>query len=453
MSEATKTLTCGEAGWHLSRYLVFTPINEQKSYAAMNLYQGSFTVLNQAEAYLLSIAEELDEDHPVLEKLKKFGLIVNFDERAALYAAGRLNSFRNSSVCFTICPTMGCNFDCPYCFENHRAGKMDQETQDAVVSLAEKMLDCTGIRNLYINWFGGEPLLVPDIIENLTGRLRKVTEKRGGEYNAKIVTNGYLLTAENIALLARCGIERAQVTLDGLGEMHDRTRCLAGGGATFETITKNLRENKIPFVVDIRHNVYEDNLEERQRLKDYVDKLARESGNSLHYYANLVAGSRVMEEKGNPVEKLADQAEIMDVGLKLEAERYGSKPGIHCMANCLVSVGIDDQGRLHKCLENVDKAEESFGDVRRWDIRDPFRTADNPDLLTHFLNTCCPSPAPECVDCLWLPMCCGGCPRRRLNNENVCFSFKDDPQAFALAVYKALGEKSLHQKKAPEPRC
>ncbi len=123
------------------------------------------------------------------------------------------------------------------------------------------------------------------------------------------------------------------------------------------------------------------------------------------------------------------------------------------MANCLVSVGIDDQGRLHKCLENVDKAEESFGDVRRWDIRDPFRTADNPDLLTHFLNTCCPSPAPECVDCLWLPMCCGGCPRRRLNNENVCFSFKDDPQAFALAVYKALGEKSLHQKKAPGPRC
>lgn len=453
MPESTRTLTCGEAGWRLSRYLIFTPIRKQESYAAMSLYQGSFTVLNQAEAYLLSIAEGLEEDHPVLEKLKKYGLIVNFDEREALYAAGRVNSFHSESVGLTICPTMGCNFDCPYCFENHRPGRMTPETQDAVVSLAAKMMDYSGIRNLYVNWFGGEPLLATDIIENLTIRLRKLAETRGGYYRAKIVTNGYLLTAENIALLARCNIERAQVTLDGLGEMHDRTRHLTGGGATFETITKNLRENKIPFVVDIRHNVYEENLEHRLSLAAYVEQLARESGNSLHYYANLVVGNIVMEEKGNPVEKLGNKAGVKDIGLSLEAERYSAKPGIHCMANLLVSVGIDDQGRLHKCLENVDKTENSFGDVKTWDVSDPVRTADHPDNLTRFLNTCCPSPAPECAECLWLPMCCGGCPRRRLDKENVCFAFKDDPEAFALAVYKALDKKGQEQKDAQAIRC
>ena len=64
MQETTKVRTCKEAGWHISRYLVFAQIPESESFGVMSLYQGSFTVLSNTEAMMLSIAEELDEDHP-----------------------------------------------------------------------------------------------------------------------------------------------------------------------------------------------------------------------------------------------------------------------------------------------------------------------------------------------------------------------------------------------------
>ena len=453
MQETTKVRTCKEAGWHISRYLVFAQIPESESFGVMSLYQGSFTVLSKTEAMMLSIAEELDEDHPGLEKLKKFGFIVNFDEKEALNASARIRCSGSGGVRLTICPTMGCNFDCPYCFENHRAGRMSQETQDAVVTLAQKMMDTYGEKNLSVTWFGGEPLLAPDIIEALTLRLRPMAEARGGHYSAIIITNGYLLNEKNIALLERCDVRIAQVTLDGLGEVHDRTRHLAGGGATFERIVSNLTENKMSFLVKLRHNVYAENLDQVEPLKAYVEKMARESGNNIHYYTALVSANTVMEERGNLVDRLEDEERARELTLRQEANRYSAKQGTYCMANHLAAIGIDDMGRLYKCWENVDKPETSFGDVMTWDPVNPIRTAEIPDNMTRYLNTCCPCPTPECEDCLWLPMCCGGCPRRRLDGEDVCFSFKDDPEAFCLAVYKSLGERGQKRRESEDLQC
>lgn len=453
MQETITERTCKEAGWRPSRYLIYAQIPDRESYVMMNLYQGSFVVLSKEEAWLLSIVEELAEDHPALEKLKKYGLIVNFDEREALNVAGRMSFGTTNSIGLTICPTMGCNFDCPYCFENHRPGRMSPETQEEVISLAERMMTFFGAHNMTVMWFGGEPLLAPDVIEKMTARLKALTEARGGEYRAKIITNGYFLNEENIAMLKRCDIDMAQVTLDGLGEQHDHTRHLAGGGGTFDRIAFNLKNHKIPIKVSIRHNVYADNLSQIEPLKKFVEETARESGNHLKYYSALVSGSAVMEERGNLVDRLGDEAGIREISMRLEAERYGAKPGSYCTANHLYSVGVDDQGRLFMCWEDVDKPEKSFGQAGTWDPKDPIRTAENPDRLSSYLNTCCPSVAGKCRECLWLPMCCGGCPKRVLEGEDVCYPFKDDPQAFALAVYKSLGEKNREKKEADGPLC
>jgi Fe-S oxidoreductase len=93
-----------------------------------------------------------------------------------------------------------------------------------------------------------------------------LVEERGGEYHADIITNGYLLTQEVVDLLDRCKVTSAQITIDGMGATHDATRRLAGGGPTFERITTNLRDAKIPFKVNIRHNVHEGNKHEIETL-------------------------------------------------------------------------------------------------------------------------------------------------------------------------------------------
>ena len=437
------TRTAGEAGWHVSRYNLMTPIPDSKMVAIANLFKGVCAAYTPIEMYLLSVVEELDEHHPVIERFARRGVICRLDEQAALEAMGRAACAAPHPVSLTICPTMGCNFDCPYCFEDHRRGKMSEAVQDDVVALAERMLDASGGKSLHVTWFGGEPLLAPDIIESLSGRLMALADARGGSYSAGIITNGYLLSQNVADMLGRCKVVRAQITIDGLGATHDATRHLRGGGPTFERITDNLRNVRIPFAVAIRHNVHQANLAETDALKEFIGQLAAESGNELSYYPAPVTGSPVADDRGRQVGLLCG-ADASDIGIRQEAGRFRTGRGSFCGAHSLWSVGIDDAGNLQKCWEDVDKPAISFGTAHDWDPANPLVTAAKPDNLTMFLNTAGPVPDDECRQCVWLPMCAGGCPHMRLFEGRRCVPFKDDPEKYVLALYARIGrEKAL----------
>ena len=425
--------TAYEAGWRVSRYNLFAPIPGTKNVAIANLYKGTCAAYSSLDLFLLSELETLDGEHPIIKRLSERGIIVNFDERAALDAIGRFGCLAGG-ISLTICPTMGCNFDCPYCFENHKPGKMTEKTQNDVVALAERMLDAAQKKALSVTWFGGEPLLAPEIIEALSKRLIALCEAKGARYSASIITNGYLLTQENADLLYRCKVESAQITLDGVGEAHDKTRHLKGGGATFERITDNLRNVKLNFRVSIRHNVHNGNFGEIESLRGFVEELARASGNKLVYYPAAVYRNDASDNRGSDVGFLCG-SDFSEIELHRDAKLFRSARGLYCAAHHLLRVGIDEKGNLQKCWEDVDKPEHSFGTVERWDPKNPIATADHPDNLTRFLNTALPNLDAECNDCVWLPACVGGCPNIRLNSKKQCLAFKDEPQKYVLALY------------------
>ena len=436
-SKKQASRTAGEAGWHVSRYNISAPVPEKNAIVIANLLKGNCAAYSSLEMYLLSVLEELDENHPIIERFAKRGIIANYDERAAVETMGRAACGIGKIVGLTICPTMGCNFDCPYCFEDHGRGKMSPEVQDDIIALTERMFDASGAKGLEVTWFGGEPLLYPDVIESLTERLIAVAEEHGAGYNATIVTNGYLMDQATVDLLDRCKVRSAQVTIDGLGPTHDATRRLAGGGGSFERITSNLRDSKIPFRVNIRNNVHEGNKGEMEELKAFIGQLAEESGNDLHYYPAPVAGSAVADERGEQVGLLcSDDASL--VGIMQESGRFGKGRGCYCGASRLWCVGIDDRGNLQKCWEAVDKPELAFGTARDWDPENPLETASNVDNLTKFLNVSMPIDDEECLDCVWLPACAGGCPHKRLYERRRCIAFKDDPEGYVLALYERL---------------
>jgi len=431
--------TAGEAGWRVSRYNLVAAVPDSKNVAIANLFKGTCAEYTPLEMYLLSVIEELDEGHPIIERFARRGVIANFDERAALEAMGRAACAMPHGVGLTICPTMGCNFDCPYCFEDHFAGKMSAQVQDDVVALAGRMLDASGAKDVSVTWFGGEPLLAPEIVESLSVRLMALAEERGGEYSAGIITNGYLLTQEVADMLGRCKVKSAQVTVDGLGATHDATRRLANGKGTFERITANLRECKLPFKVNIRHNVHEANMSEMDELEAFIDRLAEESGNELEYYPAPVSGSEAADERGEQVGLLCGP-DSSEVGIRQEAGRFRAGQGHYCGAHTIWGVGIDERGNLQKCWEAVDKPHISFGTAHDWDPADPLATASKPDNLIMYLNTACPVPDDECRECVWLPHCVGGCPHRRLFDGRLCVAFKDDPQGYVLALHARIGE-------------
>ena len=445
MNTEETTRTAGEAGWHVSRYNLFAKVPDTKMTAIANLFKGNCAEYTPIECYLLSVLEELDEHHPIIERFAKRGIIANFDERAALETLGRAACASSHGIGLTICPTMGCNFDCPYCFEDHFAAMMSDEIQDDVVALAERMLKASGAKDIHISWFGGEPLLAPSIIESLSERLMALAEEHGGTYAASIITNGYLLTQEIADMLGRCKVESAQVTIDGLGATHDASRYLRGGGPTFERIVGNLRECKLPFKVSVRHNVHEANRDEVDALKAFIEDLAKESGNDISYYPAPVSGSATADERGRQVGLLCESDES-EISIRQEAGRFSVGRGHYCGAHSIWSLGIDAMGNLQKCWEAIDKPSISFGTAHDWDPADPIATASKLDNLTMFLNTAVPVPDEECRECIWLPSCVGGCPYRRLFDGRKCIAFKNNPDSYVLALHARIGENKAAEK-------
>ena len=441
--------TAGEAGWHVSRYNLIAQVPDSKMVAIANLYNGNCAAYTPLEMYLLSVLEELDENHPIIERFAKRGIICNLDERAALETMGRAACAASPSIGLTICPTMGCNFDCPYCFEDHGRGKMSQEVQDDVIALAERMLNASNTKGMHVAWFGGEPLLAPDIIESLSTRLIQLADEHNAAYQASIITNGYLLSQKIVDMLKAAKVESAQVTIDGLGTTHDATRHLCNGGPTFDRIVSNLRNLKLPFKVNIRHNVHEGNRAETDDLQAFVKKLAEESGNEITYYPAPVSGSEVADERGKQVGLLCG-SDASEIGIRQEAGRFSVGRGHYCGSHSLWSVGIDDRGNLQKCWEAVDKPWISFGTAHDWDPANPLATASKPNNLTMYLNTASPVPDEECRECVWLPMCVGGCPHKRLFDKRQCVPFKDNPEQYVLALYARIGEKKTEDNK-PSP--
>ena len=205
----TPRRTAADAGWHVSRYNLSAPVPGKKVLAIANLFKGTCAEYNPIELYLMGVLDQISDTHPIIERLSKRGVIANFDEQAALETMGRGSCAVSRRIGLTICPTMGCNFDCPYCFENHRAGKMSADVQDDIVALVERMLEASGSKSVSVTWFGGESLLAPDVIESLSQRLMALVEERGGHYGAGIITNGYLLTQENVRMLDECKVSHA----------------------------------------------------------------------------------------------------------------------------------------------------------------------------------------------------------------------------------------------------
>ncbi|MBL7203352.1 MAG: radical SAM protein [Desulfobacteraceae bacterium] len=172
--------------------------------------------------------------------------------------------FDSSGLGLTICPTLRCNFRCPYCFESSQADvkTMSQKTQERLLDWIKQYKN---IKNLDVSWYGGEPLLAFEAICELTGKFKALDLNFD---NAGLITNGYLLDKDKISRLNDLKIADIQITLDGPREVHDSRRFLAGGGPTFDRILENvtnLMNSDYAGRCKIRINV------DRQNVRNYLD--------------------------------------------------------------------------------------------------------------------------------------------------------------------------------------
>ncbi len=171
----------------------------------------------------------------------------------------------------TICPTLNCNLKCTYCYEPTHSdstnyGIMSESVQDKIVELYEHHCSYRKENNIEqkytdtITWYGGEPLLCLDIINNVQSRVNKIAEKYGRKIKNSITTNGILLNKENVEILKETNIKDIQISVDGPGEIHNARRYYpADPSKSFDQIISNIKLLDDFFKVVIRVNVDNNN--------------------------------------------------------------------------------------------------------------------------------------------------------------------------------------------------
>lgn len=425
--------------WHLSKYNLFAKIPDKDLIGCVNLLKGSYSLFTFED---ISNLQSLKMDKRFLQN----GYIVNYDEVEGLKFVSRKNCGFSNTVSLTICPTLNCNFRCPYCFENHRIGKMSEEVQEQIITFIRRMVGTYRANRISVTWFGGEPLLASDVIESLSQKIIEFADEKKIQYNATIVTNGYLLSQENIDMLYKYKVRSYQITFDGLEETHDKTRHLASGQGTFSKIVENLTQNKIIGHVSIRHNINEDNKEEENIVKKYVENMAKISGNNISYYPAIVTNNEVALKNEEKVNYLELQ-EFAYQEMKKKFSQFSSYNCNYCGAQSITFIVIDELGNLYKCWEDSGKIEHSFGKINEWSPWRPIQTARNPQVLINYINSGGGANDKECEECIWLPVCKGGCPQRRLYYTKACVPYRNNPEEFVLNYIEYKEKQKQRQRK------
>ena len=173
-----------------------------------------------------------------------------------------------------IMPTEACNFRCIYCYQDFQQKQMPPQVVTSVVNLLTRR--APGLRHLRLSWFGGEPLLAKDVIEEILLHASGLRHQYSDlQFSSDISTNALLLSRSLFERLVHLGVTLYQISFDGPRDQHDKKRVLAGGGRTFETLWRNLlvlRDVRGEFTILVRLHMDKENLESLPEfIRDYAE--------------------------------------------------------------------------------------------------------------------------------------------------------------------------------------
>jgi uncharacterized protein len=414
-----------------SRYNIWTD-REDASYV-FNGVSGALLRVRAEERAALAAAVQDEGNGPaglaptLLDQLIAGRMVVADDGDELGLLARRYARTRGDTSTFalTLVTSLGCNFDCPYCFEAKHHSLMQDEVQQAVLDVVDTKLPT--IQQLSVTWFGGEPLVGRRAVVALSDKLIARCDAAGVAYDAAIVTNGYFLDAKTCRLLTERRVEQVQVGLDGPPEVHNRMRPMRSGRGSFDRIVANLHHAVAELNVSVRINLDADNAD---RAEELLQILANEglAGKLSVYVGQLVTsddgigapagsyGGRCLTNPEFAAAELAFQQKAIAYGFATAT--LPTPSGAPCTAVRQNELVIGSEGEIYKCWDSVGNDAETMGRIQdrvlpdtrssKWLLYDPF--AD-----------------PGCQACVALPVCMGGCAHHAMDAglyDNRCGTFR-----------------------------
>lgn len=267
-------------------------------------------------------------------------------------------------------PTEACNFRCTYCYEAFRYARMESPVVEGVKRLVSRR--ASGLRLLELSWFGGEPLLAMDIVEDVSRHVARLQRSNPQlRCSADITTNAYRLTLERFERLLDLGVTRFQISFDGTREVHDRKRVLANGRGTFDRVWSNLSgmlRIERDFHVVVRLHVDRENLECLPRFIDQYAEVFRDDPRFELFIRRLARLGGPDDEALPVLEEDASRAVIEKLS------NHAATRGVHHLTTqqhvpiCYAARGnsyvIRADGRLNKCTVALEHPNNQVGRIR-----------------------------------------------------------------------------------------
>ena len=258
---------------------------------------------------------------------------------------------------FVIYPTTDCNARCFYCFELNR-NHMHMSLQTAQ-DVAQFIIKRSEGKDIFISWFGGEPLYNYPAIDTISQILKDNSVK----YNSMMVSNGYLFDEELVGKAKSLwNLSHTQITLDGTEKIYNRIKAYIykDNLSPFIKVIDNIElllKNGIS--VNIRLNMDNHNCDDLEQLIDFlVDRFADYEEKYRIYLALLYeynSKPKLQEDRWQLYARyiqLVDYIKSKNINSRVSIETF--RKFVHCMADNNESTTILPDGKLGKCEHFTD---------------------------------------------------------------------------------------------------
>lgn len=425
----------------LSYYTIITePLEDKQERLAYSTRSGK--VMRISEICYDFLVNGLIEDIPLVlrERLLENQIIVPLQEQELEQVVLENQTYAKEGIdelFEVIQPSAMCQLGCYYCGQSHVKKNLSDDLVNKIVQRVVHKFEQGSYQRIHFGWFGAEPLMglpqIRAIYQGVKTRLPEVP------ISGVMITNGLSLKEKLfLELVYELGINRFEITLDGISTYHDQHRYTKKGGSSFDLIYQNLlsifeREDfeEIPAEILIRCNVDHKNFEGVEPL---IRKIAADGIQKkiASFYCKAV-----YSWGGNEANKISLEPEEFayhETRWKILMARLGYKltikPRQRKYNTCIVTGGesevYDAYGNVFNCTEIPYAEDYPEGEVYKLGNlhKDPPLKNYGERPLADWFQQVERTDKYLCHSCKLFPVCGSACPKAWVEGNPPCPSVK-----------------------------
>ena len=340
------------------------------------------------------------------------GMIVNNEvNEIELYNNERIKRrFSSSHYDLMLNPTLDCNLNCWYCYEEHISGsKMTNSIINRTIEHLKNKYKSEPFKTLTVSFFGGEPLLkTRSVVNPLIEQIINFANNNNIITDFGFTTNGTIITNDFLSLIKETSTN-FQITIDGDKTTHNKIRGFKNNkeSNSYDIIISNIKKivDKLNrYKITLRINYDAKTLKNAHKI---IDNLKFIPNSKLKYNLEKVWQEDIDNIDSNELKLLTEK--INNEGYSVDVTELNRSDYV-CYADNYNQALINYDGSVFKCTARDFTKENAEGY-----LNDKGEIIWETERLTKRLYSKTPT---ICKECKLLPSCPGICTQSVIDDDD-----------------------------------